>query len=768
MKYHFDTFTYDQDQGAVLVNDETRPLTRIQNKLLQHFIANPERIISRQSLMDAVWGRAVTENAVDQAISTLRSCIEQNPAKPNCLVTHFGQGFRFQCKVKKQDKQRKDLSAMAGRELSWPWMMALVVIAAVAVAFVEYPFSEQSAPVLTSKDELKPSDTSVLVMPMKYSSHGLQKIEKNGMTAFLENYMETPSATGLAYGKYSQTEKQSLEKNWQKTQQGLILLQSRISKQGADYTADLSLSHNGNKQQFHLSADTPAALMQKQLAFIAGLKSASSKFEAATATPDLKTTPEQNYILALGYQRAGDEDLAIKKLKELLQQQDQHIDARLTLIELLLKKKQLDAAAAQLSAVENMAMGTDRLPFKAYLLHAQIDTLQKQPEKAIHYLTEYLAGNNESSARQTAQIKQAIAANYLQLANTTEAHRFYQLALRDIDPETSPDLAAISEYGMGKSASFSGNIAQFKENYLRAYEYAVTAGDEETQIRALNRLAHLSLAQYDWEKAVSYQKRALQLAEITGDKSEMAAGLSTLVSMLNLNGQFTEAQTVNNRLRQLAEELDSSNYLLMFIHFDIVLALNRYDWNHAERQIHKEAELARAENNIGMQLNGAFLELEYLLLKKDLDSFMPAWNRHNAFLDKYGFSRFQIYMDLYLGRYQLAINAIEKARQTLGNVMTRAEGNRDYKMVVESGVQLARVELAAKKPADAMAILDKLAQFKPHPNPYLELKAEAQLALNRPVEALATMQGAKRAYNESWTAANQNLLSRIEKAVNTH
>jgi DNA-binding response OmpR family regulator len=73
-------------------------LTSLDFKLLETFIRNRGRVLSRDALLDAVWGRgfAITDRVVDNHIMSLRRKIETDPESPRFLVGVRGMGYRFE------------------------------------------------------------------------------------------------------------------------------------------------------------------------------------------------------------------------------------------------------------------------------------------------------------------------------------------------------------------------------------------------------------------------------------------------------------------------------------------------------------------------------------------------------------------------------------------------------------------------------------------------------------------------------------------------
>ncbi|MDQ2947036.1 MAG: response regulator transcription factor [Acidobacteriota bacterium] len=66
-------------------------------KLLAIFVRNRGRVLTREHLLEQVWGSGVyvTDRAVDNHIVALRRKIEEDPSMPRCLVSVRGVGYRF-------------------------------------------------------------------------------------------------------------------------------------------------------------------------------------------------------------------------------------------------------------------------------------------------------------------------------------------------------------------------------------------------------------------------------------------------------------------------------------------------------------------------------------------------------------------------------------------------------------------------------------------------------------------------------------------------
>ena len=73
-------------------------LTAIELKMLQAFIRNGRRVLTRQQVVDDVWGRDVfvTDRVVDTHVVKLRRKIECSPSEPQHIVSVRGIGYRFE------------------------------------------------------------------------------------------------------------------------------------------------------------------------------------------------------------------------------------------------------------------------------------------------------------------------------------------------------------------------------------------------------------------------------------------------------------------------------------------------------------------------------------------------------------------------------------------------------------------------------------------------------------------------------------------------
>jgi two-component system alkaline phosphatase synthesis response regulator PhoP len=72
-------------------------LSALEYKLLRYFVENRGQVLSREELLDRVWGydAAAQTRTVDVHVASLRQKVEPNPSRPQHIVTVHRLGYKF-------------------------------------------------------------------------------------------------------------------------------------------------------------------------------------------------------------------------------------------------------------------------------------------------------------------------------------------------------------------------------------------------------------------------------------------------------------------------------------------------------------------------------------------------------------------------------------------------------------------------------------------------------------------------------------------------
>ncbi|GAB1544476.1 response regulator [Scytonema sp. NUACC21] len=87
----------DQIRGKVTYHEQDIPLTATEYKLLELFLQNPQRIFSRRTILDELWGfdDAPIENAVTTHIKDVRKKLKAGGLTEDIFETVYGIGYRL-------------------------------------------------------------------------------------------------------------------------------------------------------------------------------------------------------------------------------------------------------------------------------------------------------------------------------------------------------------------------------------------------------------------------------------------------------------------------------------------------------------------------------------------------------------------------------------------------------------------------------------------------------------------------------------------------
>lgn len=93
----FGRTTVDLARRVVERDGERLHLTPIEYRLLTHLAAQPDRVVTHQQLLKAVWGPGHAEDThyVRVHMANLRKKVEDDASRPRHLLTEAGIGYRF-------------------------------------------------------------------------------------------------------------------------------------------------------------------------------------------------------------------------------------------------------------------------------------------------------------------------------------------------------------------------------------------------------------------------------------------------------------------------------------------------------------------------------------------------------------------------------------------------------------------------------------------------------------------------------------------------
>lgn len=99
-EFHLGVAKIDRRKFTVELAGRTTALTARELKLAEVFAANAGEVLTRDALLNAVWGVDYfgTTRTLDQHVAQLRKKVELSPDEPKAIVTVHGVGYRYEAK----------------------------------------------------------------------------------------------------------------------------------------------------------------------------------------------------------------------------------------------------------------------------------------------------------------------------------------------------------------------------------------------------------------------------------------------------------------------------------------------------------------------------------------------------------------------------------------------------------------------------------------------------------------------------------------------
>ena len=165
--FHFADIEVREREFRLIKAGEVVPVEPKAFRVLLFLLYNPQKLIAKEELLNAVWGEtAVSENSLTRSIALLRRLLEDDPHLPQFIETVSTVGYRFVCPVKteessessgRQSPQVAEIVPISGAARSeelvstpafkekaetsllrrrWPWVLAVGLAAAIGIAVV--------------------------------------------------------------------------------------------------------------------------------------------------------------------------------------------------------------------------------------------------------------------------------------------------------------------------------------------------------------------------------------------------------------------------------------------------------------------------------------------------------------------------------------------------------------------------------------------------------------------------------------------------------
>ena len=95
-RFEFEDFVLDCAAGELRHGSAAVALRPKVYELLEYLVRNPGRLISKEELLDAVWGEThVSDGSLNRTVAELRQILRDDPRSPRLIETVARRGYRF-------------------------------------------------------------------------------------------------------------------------------------------------------------------------------------------------------------------------------------------------------------------------------------------------------------------------------------------------------------------------------------------------------------------------------------------------------------------------------------------------------------------------------------------------------------------------------------------------------------------------------------------------------------------------------------------------
>lgn len=503
MRYTFGDFELDSAGGQLNGPDGPVVLRRQAWNLLLALIEAAPALVSRDDLLDRVWGRsALSPNALPQTISELRQALGDRARDPKYIETCHGRGYRIVCPVRSHQPANTDSIGSPGQPPRHGHRRLLtggaILTAVLAAGYLFWPDNQAG-------------DVSGIARQVPASADALRR------QAEAARQRHDPAAVAAHLRALSLVEPANLDVMLDLAAAELDALQSGQARQ----TLSLLGSDSAVRQE-------PRWLVLKaRLAMIDGdadqaLHLAEAAMSQAKALGEPAAGFSASLVLAGLHQRRGDlaEVLAVladEDIQALLIDHPQE-RAKLTLkaVAALREQGRLESAGSKLERLAEAVLD-DELRQRVEIEQALLGSLGGQPEQALVLLQQQLA---------------------------------------DLPTTPNPDLAIELHNALGQVGVEVGAFEQALGSFERAMTIARSSGRGQ-RVAGLQVNAGALLARRDrFAEAERLWQASLDVFEQLGDRRGQAVVLGNLAAAASAQGLNERSQALNEQALEIFRDLD--------------------------------------------------------------------------------------------------------------------------------------------------------------------------------------------------------------------
>lgn len=524
MHYRFSVFNYNVDQKILSHNKQVVEIPKKCHELLLYLLENPNKLISRDALIDHVWhGRVVTHNTIDQSILKLRKALNhQYPGE--YIESVYGQGIRFLPQINCHEPNPLESTSRI-KNNHWLTLASIAVIIVIGAWFLIKPPTRAIIDIENS-----------ITLPQDIPNSPITKSSKDdwllaGGSAYLGYLLHLyPNIVLQKTHRVKATEVQkphiildlTTSNNTQWTVQADLYQKPSPENKINSFYADLTLVANEvNLEKKQFQANNLNELFPQISDWIAqydGLETPQQISDPHVFTEN--NSALLNFFQGLTLQVGGDSKAALSHFKQ----------------------------ATEIDPEFKLAWYE-----KAIALRKQGD-----PKKAISVLNALNTDDHWLNFR----ISVAKGITYNLLDQPIAAIDSYDTALKSAESSNNYDGMAAIYINQAILYSDRNLYKKAEEILLQALDLPTMSKQNQRYGSILNTYAKVAASMNNMSLAIENSKKSIESYQLTGNKRYEMMAKSRLAGYLIQSNEFTQAEHLAKEAMSYAKEIKSTNALI--------------------------------------------------------------------------------------------------------------------------------------------------------------------------------------------------------------
>ena len=574
MRYVFGPFELDTSKLELRRDGEPVSIEPQVFEMLTHLIKHRDRVLSKDDLIEIVWGgRVVSDAAISSRIKLVRRAVDDDGTRQSVIKTFHGKGFRFVAEVTESTEAKPIPDAVIepsrpanqNRKLGVQIALAASVVLSVIVLLQLITNSTQSAApriaVLPVINETGDSDLdwvelglmSLVSRELDVRSE-LSLVSDRTMVNLSDRF---PAIDGKTFSPH-----EKMNRALQEGYGASHVLISRLTGSADNLSLEYRMINPRGKSSPRTVSSQPPADLAKEMS----RQIAASLPRSGERRLDVPTEMFEDAYIAETFARGREQQLKGKGsdsadlFRVAAAQVPDNLEVKYQLAVSTRMAGDLDGAEAQLRTLIAMSVAS---------------------------------GDIESEANAT----NGLGVVHMRRRQDAEALETYRKALAIIDGATYPEIRAKILSNIGIVERRLGNLVAAEEALGRALIEYEAAGYEMPPGSLLNSMANLKTLARDIPTANTYYQQALDYSRLVGDRRSEAVILHNLGTNAATVGDYDRAYTLLTNGLALRRELSDHRGQISSLSGLAQLALNRGSAPDASKHSDEMTRLAREAND---------------------------------------------------------------------------------------------------------------------------------------------------------------------------